>query len=158
MFRCSIKTLLQKNKKNDENFQFKNERNENVKKIEISKFAQRFYAIEILKTIVSLVEKHVKVLLNSEIEICMMTFEILNRFNCSIKSDSKFHVINVIETKIFFEKMYKNAKICLDEIIMRIFIFVINNENHDLIFETFYEKKVMFLSKYFIDDFCEIID
>ena len=50
-------------------------------KIEISDFAQRFYAVETSKTIVSLAEKHVKVLLNSEIEICIMTFEILNRCN-----------------------------------------------------------------------------
>ena len=40
------------------------------KKIEISEFVQRFYAVEISKTIVSLTEKHVKVLLNNEIEIC----------------------------------------------------------------------------------------
>ena len=127
------------------------------KKIEISKFAQRFYVVEISKTIVSLAEKNVKVLLNSEIEICIMTLEILNRCDFAMKSDSKFHVISVTENKAFFEKMCENAKICLERIIVRIFIFVIKNENHDLIFETFYEKKIMLSSKYFIDDFCEII-
>ena len=127
------------------------------KKIEISKFAQRFYAVEISKTIVSLAEKNVKVLLNSEIEICIMTLEILNRCDLAMKSDSKFHVINVTENKVFFEKMCENAKVCLEEIIVRIFIFVIKNEDHDLILETFYERKIMFSSKYFIDNFCEII-
>ena len=127
------------------------------KKIEISKFVQRFYAVEISKTIVSLAEKNVKVLLNSEIEICMMTFEILNRCDFAMKSDSKFHVISVTENKAFFERMCENAKICLEEITMRIFIFVIKNENHDLIFEIFYEKKIMLSSKYFIDNSCEII-
>ena len=62
-------------------------------KIKISEFAQRFYAVEISKTIVSLAEKNVKVLLNSEIEICMMTFEILNRCDLAMKSDSKLHVV-----------------------------------------------------------------
>ena len=127
------------------------------KKIEISEFAQKFYAIEISKTIVFLAKKHVKVLLNSEIEICIMTFEILNRCNFVIKSDSKLHVISVTKNKAFFEKMCENAKVCFEEIIVRIFIFVIKNENHDLIFEIFYEKKAMLSSKYFIDDFCEII-
>ena len=127
------------------------------KKIEISKFVQRFYAVEISKTIVSLAEKHVKILLNSEIEICMMTFEILNRCDFVMKSDSKFHVISVTKNKVFFEKMCENAKICFEKIIVRIFIFVIKNENHNLIFKTLYERKIMFSSKYFIDNFCEII-
>ena len=111
------------------------------KKIEIFEFVQRFYAVEISKTIVFLAEKHVKVLLNSEIEICMITLEILNRCDFAMRNDSKFHVISVTKNKVFFEKMCENAKICLEKIIVRIFIFVIKNENHDLIFETFYEKK-----------------
>ena len=127
------------------------------KKIEISKFVQRFYAVETSKSIAFLTEKYVKVLLNSEIEICMMSLEILNRYDFAIKSNSKFHVINVTENKAFFEKMCENVKICFEKIIVRIFIFVIKNENHDLIFETFYEKKIMLSSKYFIDDSCEII-
>ena len=127
------------------------------KKIEISKFAQRFYAVEISKTIVSLTEKNVKILLNNEIEICIITLEILNRCDFAIKSDSKFHVISVTKNKIFFEKMCENAKVCFEKIIVRIFIFVIKNENHDLILEIFYERKIMLSSKYFIDDSCEII-
>ena len=126
-------------------------------KIEISKFVQKFYAVETSKTIVFLIEKYVKVLLNSEIEICIMTLEILNRCDFAMRSDSKFHVVSVTKNKVFFERMCENAKICLEKIIVRIFIFVIKNENHDLIFETLYEKKIMFSSKYFIDNFCEII-
>ena len=128
-----------------------------LKKIEISKFAQRFYAVEISKTIVFLTEKHVKILLNSEIEICIMTFEILNRCDFAMKSDSKLYVISVTKNKAFFERMCENAKVCLEKIIVRIFIFVNKNENHDLIFEIFYERKIMLSSTYFIDDFCEII-
>ena len=81
-----------------------------------------------------------------------MTLEILNRCDFAMKSDSKFHVISVIEDKAFFEKVCENAKVCLEENIVRIFIFVIKNEDHDLILETFYERKIMFSSKYFIDD------
>ena len=87
----------------------------------------------------------------------MMTLEILNRCDLAMKSDSKFHVISVTENKAFFERMCENAKICLEEIIVRIFIFVIKNEDHDLILETLYEKKIMLLSKHLIDDSCEII-
>ena len=54
----------------------------------------------------------------------MITFKILNRCNFAIKNDLKFHVINVIENKAFFEKMCENAKVCLKKIIVRIFIFV----------------------------------
>ena len=86
-----------------------------------------------------------------------MTFEILNRCNLAMKSDSKFHVISVTKNKTFFEKMCENAKICFERIFVRIFIFVIKNKNHDLILETFYEKKIMFSSKYLIDDSYEII-
>ena len=47
----------------------------------ILKFVHRFYTIEISKTIVFLTEQSRKFLLNSEIEIFIMTFEILNRCN-----------------------------------------------------------------------------
>ena len=107
---------IEKKRKKDENFQLKNKKNENVKKIEISKFAQKFYVVKISKTIVFLIKKHVKVLLNSEIKICIMTFEILNRCDLVIKKDSKFHVINTIENKAFFEKMCENAKIYFEKI------------------------------------------
>ena len=86
-----------------------------------------------------------------------MSLEILNRCDFAIKSDLKFYVINVTKNKAFFEKVCENAKVCFEEIIVRIFIFVIKNENYNLIFEIFYEKKIILSSKYFIDNFCEII-
>ena len=74
-----------------------------------------------------------------------MTLEILNRCDLAMKSDSKFHVISVTENKAFFEKMCENAKICFEKIIVRIFIFVIKNKNHDLILEILYEKNHVFV-------------
>ena len=80
------------------------------KKIEISEFAQRFYAVEISKTIVFLAEKHVKVLLNSEIEICIITLEILNRCDFVIKSDSSFTSLVLSKIKLFLKKGVKTQK------------------------------------------------
>ena len=74
-----------------------------------------------------------------------------------MQNNSKFHVINVIDDKFFFEKMCENAKINLKNIIVRIFFFVIKNDNHDFIFEILYKQKTMFSFKYFIDELCEII-
>ena len=54
-----------------------------------------------------------------------MTSKILNRCDFSIKSDSKFPVINIIENKAFFKKMCENFKIYFEKIIIRIFVFVI---------------------------------
>ena len=150
-------SLRKSKKKSDENLEFKDEQDEDVRKDRDFKIRWKFYVIEISKTIVSLTEKHVKVLLNSEIEICIMTLEILNRCDFAMKIDSKFDVINVTKNNFFLEKMCENAKVCLEKIIVRIFIFIIKIENHDLIFEILYERKIMFSSKYFIDDFCEII-
>ena len=65
-------------KEKKENLEFKDKKMKMSKKIEISKFIQRFYVVEISKTIVSLAKKHVKVLLNNKIEIFIITFEILN--------------------------------------------------------------------------------
>ena len=94
---------------------------------------------------------------NSDVEICIMTFETLNRCDFSMRNDSKYHVISVIDDKIFFERMCENAKINLRNIIVRIFIFVIKNDNHDFIFETLYERKAMFSFRYFVDESCKII-
>ena len=88
------------------------------KKIEILKFVHRFCVVEISKTIVFLIEQSIKTLLNSVVKICIMTFEILNRCNFFMQNNSKFHVINIIDDKIFFEKMCKNAKINLKNIIV----------------------------------------
>ena len=64
-----------------------------------------------------------------------MIFKNLNRCDFFIRNDSKFYIINVIDDKIFFEKMCENAKINLKNIIVQIFIFVIKNDDHDFIFE-----------------------
>ena len=96
-------------------------------------------------------------LLNSDVEIYIMTFEIVNRCDFFIQNDSKFHVINVMDDKFFFEKMCKNAKINLKDIIVRIFVFVIKNDDHDFIVEILYKRKTMLSFKYFIDKSCEII-
>ena len=95
-------------------------------------------------------------MLNSETKICIMTFEILKKCNFFMQNNSKFHVINVIDDKTFFEKICENAKINLKNIIVRIFIFVIKNENHDFIFEILYERKTMLSFRYFIDKSCKI--
>ena len=95
-------------------------------------------------------------MLNSEAEICMMTFEILNRCDFFMQNDSKFHVINVIDDKFFFEKMCENAKINLRNLIVRIFIFVIKNNDHDFIFEISYEQRTMLSFRYFVDESCKI--
>ena len=47
--------------------------------------------------------------------------------------------------------MCENAKINLKNTIVRIFIFVIKNDNYDFIFEIFYERKTMFSFRYFVD-------
>ena len=60
-------------------------------------------------------------------------FKILNRYTFLIQNDLKFQVINVIEDSLFFEK--NNLK----NIIVRIFIFVIKNDDHDFIFEILYK-------------------
>ena len=109
------------------------------KKIDISKLVHRFYVVEISKTIVFLIEQSIKILLNSDVKICIMTFETLNRSNFFIRDDSKFHVIRVIYDKVFFEKMCENAKINLKNIIVQIFIFVIKNDDHNFIFKTSYK-------------------
>ena len=141
----------------DENFFLENEKIKNFRKIDISEFVHRFYTVEISKAIVSLIEQSIKTLLNSDVKICMMIFEILNRCNRSMRNNSKLHVINVIDDKVFFEKMCENAKINLKNIIVRIFIFVIKNDDHDFIFETSYKRKTMFSLKYFVDKSCKII-
>ena len=74
-----------------------------------------------------------------------------------MQNNSKFYVINVIDDKFFFEKMCKNAKINLKNIIVRIFIFVIKNDDHDFIFEILYKRKTMFSFKYFINKLYKII-
>ena len=126
-------------------------------KIDISEFVYRFYVIEISKGIVSLIEQLIKSLLNNDVEICILIFEILNRCNFFIESDSKFHVINVIDDRNFFEKMCKNAKVNLRVIIVRIFDFVIKNDDHDFFFEILYKRGTMLLFKYFIDKLCKTI-
>ena len=127
------------------------------KKTDTLEFVHRFYAVEISKTIVVLTEQSIKFLMNSEAEICIITFETLNRCDFSMRNNSKFHVINVIDDKIFFEKMSENAKINLKNLIVRIFIFVIKNDDHDCILEISYKRKAIFSFKYFIDKSCEII-
>ena len=47
-------------------------------KIEISKFVQKFYVVETSKTIVFLIGKNVKILLNSEIERINRIFLFIN--------------------------------------------------------------------------------
>ena len=127
------------------------------KKIDIVKFVHCFYIVEISKTIVFLAKQLIKFLLNNNVEICIITFKTSNQCDFFMRNDLKFHVINVIDDKFFFEKMCKNAKINLKNIIVRIFIFVIKNDDHDFIFETSYERKTMFSFKYFVDKLCEII-
>ena len=126
-------------------------------KIDILKFVYWFYAVEISKIIVSLIEQSIKILLNSDVEICIIIFEILNPCDFLMQNNSKFHVISVIDDKFFFEKMWENAKVNLKNIIVRIFIFVIKNDDHDFIFEILYERKVMLSFRYFIDKSCKII-
>ena len=113
-----------------------------LKKTSILEFTHRFYAVEISKAIVSLIEQLIKTLLNSDVKIYKMIFETLNRCDFSTRSDSKFHVISVIDDKIK---------------IMRIFIFVIKNDDHDLIFETLCKRKTMLSFKYFVDKSCKTI-
>ena len=120
------------------------------------KFAHRFYIVETSKAIVSLTKQSIKTLLNSDVEICIMTFEILNRCDISMRNHSKFHVISVIDSKVFFEKMCENSKVNLKDIIVRVFIFVIKNDDYDLFFETLYKRKSMFSFKYFVDKSCKI--
>ena len=48
------------------------------KEINILKFVHRFYVVEISKATVFLIEQSIKTLLNSDVEICIMFFEILN--------------------------------------------------------------------------------
>ena len=121
------------------------------------KFDHRICAGEISKAIVFLIEQSIKTLLNNDVKICMMTFEILNRCDFSMRNDSKFHVINVIDDKIFFEKMCENAEINLRNIIVRIFIFVIKNDDDDFVFKILYKQKAMLSFKYFVDKSCKII-
>ena len=96
-------------------------------------------------------------MLYSDIEICIMTFEISNRCDFSMRNDSKFHVLNVIDDKVFFERLCENAKVNLRNIIKRIFIFVIKNDDHDFIVEISYKQKAILSFKYFVDELCEII-
>ena len=95
-------------------------------------------------------------MLNNNVEICIMIFETLNRCDFFMRNNLKVHIINVINDKIFFEKMCENAKINLKNIIVRIFIFVIKNGNHNFIFEILYKRKTMFSFRYFIDKLCKI--
>ena len=122
---------------------------------ETSGFAQRFYAVETPKAIVSLAGKNVKALLDSGAEICMMTLETLNRCGLAMRSDPKLHVISATGDKAFFEGVCENAEVCLGGITVRVPIFVTKNGDHDLILGTPYERKAMLSSRYLIDGSCE---
>ena len=68
-----------------------------------------------------------------------------------MRSNSKLHVISVIDDKVLYEKICKNAKVNLKDIIVRIFIFVIKNDNYDSIFEIMNEKQCFRLNILLID-------
>ena len=86
----------------------------------------------------------------------MITFKTLSRCNFFMQNNSKLHVINVIDETKFFDKICENAKENLRNIIVRIFIFFIKNNDHDFILEISYEQRTILLFKYFIDKSCEI--
>ena len=96
-------------------------------------------------------------MLNSDVKICIITFEILIRCDFLYEMIRNFMLSTSSTIKFFFEKMCKNARINLKNIVVRIFIFVIKNDNHDFIFETSYKRKVMLSFKYFVDKLNEII-
>ena len=82
----------------------------------------------------------IKMLFNNNVEINCMSKKLINATQLFIRQKINIIIIKFIDERAHFFNVYKSIFINIENIIISIFIFMIERSNHDFLLDHFFQR------------------